>query len=236
MMPLRISPNMIPVLLLIVNVGCFAVTFLFLIRFLCGPFSPKILEQVTRHPIAHGVWAFFAVVCTFVLYIAWHPSTWPPTWWERRTQRHEVFKRVAAAGGWEAVRRGCEALVTAKPDGFDWFPPRTGVWVYPYPQNGFHYVTNLDYGPLPPIVAALQPKEIRFVPIRTDEFKNLPPVVQLKIFGMHSTGGHSTPSYALEVPCGSGAMKYDPAASPFATYGGSHFRFKKIAQGIYEIY
>jgi hypothetical protein len=214
---------------------------LFIVRLICAPFSSKILEQVRRHPIIHSLWACFAFVGVLVFVGALNPSLWPPPSVERRDQRHELLARVQTVGGWEAVRRGCEALVTNYPDGLNWFPPCSNAWVYPNPQTEPHryYVTNIDYGPLPPAVAALRPREIEYYPLKMlREFPKEPQVtvVRIKVFGGHSTGGHSTPYYGLEVPCGEGADGYTPRPSRGGASGNRYTTYGKVADRVFEIY
>ncbi len=139
------------------------------------------------------------------------------------------------------MRLGCEALVTNYPTGLEWFPPRSNAWVYPNSQTrpNFYYVTNIDYGPIPPAIAALRPMGISFRPPNPlHDPKNKPQVavVHIRIFGMHSTGGHSIPFYGLEVPCGAGAENYTPHYDVEGVVGMRHLDFRKVADGVFEIY
>ncbi len=205
---------------------------MFLVRILLGPFSPKIHAQMRRHPILHVIWGLFSVV-SFYFFFVLLPAG-PPAWWDRREQRKTVSERVQTAGGWSAVRQGCELLTMNKPEPFYWQPPVTGAWVYPNPQTEpkKYYVTNIDYGPLPPAVAALKPREIRFYPGKQDVA-----VMHIRLFGMHSTGGYSTPYFGLEVVCGTGAERYRPKQGKSGgVSGNSHSTYKKVAEGVYEIY
>ena len=169
------------------------------------------------------------------------PEVWPPTFVERRTQRQKVLERIQDVGGWEAVRRGCEALTTNSPDGFTWFPLRSVVDVYRYPQTGsqMHYATNADDGPLPPAIAALQPKEIRCYPardLRNSQDAAPIAVVSIKIFGIHRTGGRPIPYYGLEVPCGPGAEDCQPRPSSQGASGNRHSSFRKLSERVFEVY
>jgi hypothetical protein len=38
-------------------------------------------------------------------------DSFPPRWYERRTQRQKVVERVQSAGGWAALQKDCDALV-----------------------------------------------------------------------------------------------------------------------------
>lgn len=213
----------------------------FIVRLACAPFSTKVSDEMRRHPVVHWIWGCFAFGGALLFLGVLNPAAWPPPSVERREQRQKVLERVQSVGGWDAVRGGCEALVTNYPDGLTWFPPHSNAWVYPNPQTEPHkyYVTNLDYGPLPAAVAALKPKEIRFYPPRLlRDFKDEPQVavVRIKIFGIHSTGGHSTPYFGLEVPCGTGAERYEPRPSQGGVSGNRHTSFRKVADGVFEIY
>ena len=194
-----------------------------------------------RHPVIHLVRGCFAFAGALVIYVALHPALWPPPSIERRGQRQKVLERVQSAGGWEAVRKGCEALATNYPGGLTWFPPHCNAWVYPNPQTAPHrnYVTIFDYGSLPSAVAALNPKEIRYDPPRLlRDAKDEPQVavVCITIFGRHSSGGHSTPDYGLEIPCGPGAENYEPRPGRGVTPGNGYTSFRKLADGVFEVY
>lgn len=194
-----------------------------------------------RHPVVHWIWGGFAFVGVLLFLGLLNPAAWGLPSAERRGQRQKVLERVQGVGGWEAVRLGCEALVTNNPDGLAWFPPCLNARVFPNLQTEPHrfYVTNLDYGPLPPAVAALQPQEIWFYPprlLRDSKYESPVAVVRIKLFGMHSTGGHSTPYYGLEVPCGTGFESYTPRQSQGGVSGNRHMSFQKIAGGVFETY
>src|SRR5438552_3053131 len=103
------------------------VTLFFMVRIVCSVFSSKISGQMRRHPFIHWIWAFFSLPGFFLICGMLSPEVWPPTFVERRTQRQKVLERIQDVGGWEAVRRGCEALTTNSPDGFTWFPLRSVV-------------------------------------------------------------------------------------------------------------
>ncbi len=91
---------------------------------------------------------------------------------------------------------------------------------------------------LPPTIAALQPKEVQFVSPRvlgrpSDEGQI--PVVRIKIFGMRSTGGRSTPYFGLEVIAQEPATNYVPKPRPAAA-GNGHRSYRKISDGVYEVF
>jgi hypothetical protein len=225
----------------ILLLGCFLVGLLFLVRFLSALFSPKIADQVCRHKIAHGVGACFAALSAYLMLAYINPAMWPPEWWERRTERQMVQERVNEAGGWEAVRRGCESIMSNHTNGFFWTPPSPGpVKVYPGGNSapGSYYVTNLDYGPLPPAVAVLHPREIRYYPPRSlPQAEDVLPigVLSIKFFGSHSTGGHDVPYLGLEMPSGPGADLYIPGKTMVEKYGPQP-SYSKVAKRIFEIH
>ena len=158
----------------------------------------------------------------FVLYFIL-PSllmSWPPDWLERRTQRQKVIERVQAAGGWAALQKECDALVEQYRDtAFMWHRGETNA--------------------LPPALAALKPWEVRFYsPTVLRDFKDEPQVavVRIKIFGMHSTGGHSTPYFGLEIVSGAGAESYRPRPSRGGVSGNGYRSYTTVTDRIYEIY
>ncbi len=158
----------------------------------------------------------------FVLYFIL-PSllnSWPPDWLERRTQRQKVIKRVQSADGWAALQKECDALVEQHRDSaFDWYRGATNA--------------------LPPSLAALQPREVRYYsPTLSREFKDEPQVVvvRIRIFGMHSTGGHSTPYFGLEVVCATNAASYRPQPARGGVSGNHYDSYNRVTDRIYEIY
>lgn len=229
----------LPVLLLFAFMVCPLAALLFVVRLVIAPFSPKISGQMRKRPVIHVIWGFFAFIGVLVFLGVLNPTMWPPRFVERREQRQKVLERVQKAGGWDEVRLGCETLVTNYPDGLAWLPPMSNALVYPNPETEPHsyYVTNLDWGPLPPAVAALQPREIHYYPPRLVP-KDEPqvPVVRIKIFGIHRTGGHSTPYFGLEIVCGTNVESYRPEPARGGASGNHYDNYKQVADRIYEIY
>jgi hypothetical protein len=134
---------------------------------------------------------------------------WPPISVEQRTQRQKLAERVQSAGGWDAIRRDCIALAEQNPNGF---------------RSGWHD-TNL-----PPAIVALSPLLVQYSPKDG--------CVRMRIFGMHRTGGHSTPYFGLEVDTSTNSISYQHG-SGYADGGviGSHYSEpERVANGIYEIY
>src|SRR5690242_18104721 len=95
---------------------------------------------------------------------------WPPVSIERRTQQRQLGERVQLAGGWDAIRRDCLVLAVQNTNGF------RSQWCD----------TNL-----PPAIVALRPLLVDYSPEQG--------CVRMRIFGLHATGGHSTPYFGLEV-------------------------------------
>jgi hypothetical protein len=175
---------------------------------------------MSRHRVLHLVWGCFALFTAFVLFVLFNPSAWPPAWWERRAQREKVVQRVQSSGGWEALRRDCIVLAQTN---------EVVQWI--------RWHTN-DAPALPPAIAALQPQQVDYVSPKlfgphSDEPRI--PIVRIKMFGMHSTGGHSTPYFGLEVVAASSGEDYNPKARPSAS-GNGHLNYRKVSEGIYEIY
>jgi hypothetical protein len=216
------------------------ITLLFVVRLVCSAFSYRISKQMKEHPVVHWVWGFMAIPGLLIVCGVFPLESWPLLFIEQREQRERALARIQGVGGWEAVRRDCEKLSADHPDGFIWHPPNTNVLVYPTPQTDprKYYFTNLDDGPLPAAVAALRPKNVQISPARNP--KEIPSgdrtaVASIKIFGIHSTGGHSIPYYGVEVACGKGADSYLPDASLGGASGNRHLHFRKVADRVFEI-
>lgn len=207
------------VLALLVIVATFA-ALTFLVRLACVPFSPKISDEIRRHPVIHWIWGGFAFLGVLLFLGFLDPMWWPPPAIERREQRQKVLERVKSAGGWGAIQRDCDALVAQHRDG-----------AFLWDRN----VTNA----LPPALAALKPWDVRFYsPTVLRGLKDEPQVavVHIKIFGMHSTGGHSRPYFGLEVVSGPGAETYKPGSSPGGASGNRHRSYSPVTDRIYEVY
>ena len=160
-----------------------------------------------------------AVFALYYIYSLLIP--WPPDWVERRTQRRDVIGRVQAAGGWTAIQRDCDVLVER------------------YHDSQFFWSRGEDTNALPPSLAALMPWQIRFdSPILLRQVKDAPQVavVRIKLFGMHSTGGHSMPYFGLEIVSGSGAKSYRPSATVDVVPGNEHHSYSRVTDTIYEVY
>ena len=134
---------------------------------------------------------------------------WPPAVVERRAQRQELAERVQLAGGWDAIRRDCMALTE---------------------QNTNGLISHWRDANLPPAILALKPLTV--------QYSRGYGCVHIRIFGIHSTGGHSTPYFGLEVDTSinSTGYKHGTGYGNGGVIGNHHSVAKQVADGIYEIY
>jgi len=135
---------------------------------------------------------------------------WPPASVERREQRAKFMERVQAAGGWDAIRRDCIAFAAQNTNGF--------------------YSHFRDTNGLPAAIVALKPMIVEYVPPTG--------CMRIRIFGMHSTGGHSTPYFGLEVDTSTNSVSYNHGSGydNGGVIGNHHSVAEKVAEGIYELY
>jgi len=186
---------------------CSLAALTFVVRLVCAPFSAKVSDEMRKHPVVHLVWGGFAFVGVLMFLGLLNPSAWPRPSVERREQRRKVTERVEAAGGWDAIRRDCMILAEQHTNGF-----------YSHWND-----TNL-----PPAILALKPRTVEYHPHYGR--------VSMRIFGNHSTGGHSSPYFGLEV-----VTEKRDGYKPGEGYGGGvignrHTTNTQVADGIYEIY
>ncbi len=111
-------------------------------------------------------------------------SAWPPAFIERRAQRHQVFERVQAAGGWQSLQQDCATLIAQN-------------------RGTYFFWLSGNTNPLPSSIAALKPREVRFG-------GGQPEVIHIKVFGRRSTDGHQPPYFGLQLVSGAGADSYSP--------------------------
>jgi hypothetical protein len=130
------------------------------------------------------------------------------------------MERILAAGGWAALQKDCGVLAARYRDSeFVWFRGTTNT--------------------LPPTIAALNPWSVTFYsPGATRDSSDEPsvPVVRIKVFGIHSTGGHSTPYFGLAVVCATNATSYCPPSSHGGVSGNYYTSYQKVTDTIYEVY
>jgi len=206
--------------LYIVYLLCIPALFLLIVRLFCALFSPQISASIRKHPVVHGIWACLALLGALqITGIVMNAGYWPSASAERRTQRQKVLERIQSVGGWPALQKDCDTLATQYLDtAFVWYRGNTNR--------------------LLPTLAALKPWYVEFYsPTVLRDFKDEPQVavIRIKIFGMHSTGGHSTPYYGLEIVSGAGAETYRPRPKPAAS-GNSYSTNNPVTDRIYEIY
>lgn len=174
-------------------------------------------------------------------------SAWPPLWVERRQQRMKLVGRVQAAGGWDAVKRDCLSLA------------ETNRWYYWRRQFDNPHPLPPSLSALKPIEVNCissetfksdsgNPSDRRIqesgrilnsipspeVPTGFNEKPDVA-VVRIKLFGLHSTGGHSTPFYGIEIVSGPGKEAYQPKPVHAAS-GNGHTSYREIEDGVYEVY
>lgn len=154
------------------------------------------------------LWVPIGLIVFFVLLPSF--TWWPPVWLERHTQRQKVDERVQSVGGWDAIRRGCVNLAEQHSDGF------SSQW---HETNG-----------LPAAIVALKPLMVKYDPAYG--------CVRIRIFGIHATGGHSTPYFGLEVDTSAKGLerKHGTGYDNGGVIGNYHSTYNQVAEGIYEIY
>jgi len=213
-----------------VYIACLIAAFLFAVRLMCAASSTKVSGQMRRHPVIHFIWGCFAYVGVVVFLAFLNPrmsSWWPLGWFERLSQRQVLKERVRSAGGWDSVRHDCVSLVELNTNGFQLFWANTNGAPFFYLVE---FVTNdlvfsrIETNRLPASIVALQPHDVDYAP------KN--GCVHFKFFGSHSTGGIVEPYLGLEVDTSTNSIIYRHGVG--TQYGD--WTYKKVAEGVYEIY
>ena len=155
------------------------------------------------------LWIPLILLAPFFLLMLVNTDAFPPAWYERHGQRAKLMERVQAAGGWDAVRRDCIAFAAQNTNGF-------------YSHWGD---TNL-----PPAILVLKPMMVQYYPQYG--------CISMRIFGGHSTGGHSRPYFGLEIDTSSNSVSYKHGTGygNGGVIGNFHSAADQIAEGIYEIY
>lgn len=154
-----------------------------------------------------------AVFLGLVLAAMLVPAGSGPSWaTQRKRQREVVRERVEAVGGWGVLQRECANVFTNGQGGFRW------------PESGFSSASHL-----PPSIAALKPREVLAY---ADQ--NGVPIVRIKLFGIHSTGGRSIPYYGLWVVCTPVSSNYIPKFD----FGGNTVtgEILRITNSVFEVY
>jgi hypothetical protein len=202
--------DFIPAVLWLASVGCPLAAILFVARVLAALVSTKVSEQIRRHPVFHAMWGCLAFLGFLFVCSILSPDMWPPISVERREQRARIMERVQSAGGWDALRHACIQLAGQHTNGFGW------PW---HDTNG-----------LPDSIAALKPRRVEYLPIHG--------CVRIKVFGAHSTGGHSRPYFGLEVDTTTNNVgyKHGTGYDGGGVIGNHHSVANQVAPGMYEIY
>ena len=91
---------------------------------------------------------------------------------------------------------------------------------------------------LPPAIVALKPMDLSYNSPKI--LRNFPgetqvPVVHIRIFGLHATGGRATPYFGFDVVAGTNGQAYEPTPSTGAS-GNCHNAYRKITDKIYEVF
>lgn len=140
-----------------------------------------------------------------------------PSWANQRPiQRQKVQQRIAAIGGWKALRQVSEQFCRDHRSRFDW-NRGTG-----------------NKAALPAAFAALTPMRVSINAHPEIVYPVSARIVEIKFFGGASTGATGVPDYEIWVICGN-APGYVPDAS--------HYRSaiitgvaNRIQEGIFEVY
>jgi hypothetical protein len=198
--------------------GCLVAALMFLVRIFVAIFSPKVVEQMRKHPAIHVAWGGVTLTVILFFLLLMNVVRWPPLFVERKAQRAKVAERIQSAGGWAALQKDCNALMAE------------------YHENGFDSLGG-STNPLPLTIAALHPKRVSFIPPAiVSGSKDYPqvPVVRIKVFGGHSTGGHSIPYFGLEVVCSTNAAGYQPRSPQMGVSGNHYDSYRQVTKTIYE--
>ncbi len=76
----------------------------FIVRLVCALFSPKVSDEMRRHPVIHWIWGGFAFLGVLLVLGVLNPMWWPPPSVERRGQRQKVVERVRQRAGGQRFR------------------------------------------------------------------------------------------------------------------------------------
>jgi hypothetical protein len=140
----------------------------------------------------------------------------PSRGWDRLNQlelnetKDAAFNQMVAAGGWMVLKRECELILTNNAGYFRW---RQGD----------------DDSQLPPTIKALHPFCVNGMTPA-----GFPPVVQIKLSGVFSSGGRGHPYYGFFVVCGSIPADFKPGL--LEADGSTKRIFKPITNDVFEIF
>lgn len=198
----------------------FILSLVFIARFFLAVFSGGGIKNLKKQWLLNtGLFIAFVLFCLmFLPLFAYY--YFPPTWWDRRVQRQQVFERLQPVGGWDALKKDCISLTEQyKDEPFVWF--------------------GWDTSALPDAIAALKPQRVEYYSpkvLRDFSGERQLPIVQIAIFGAHSTGGRDIPTLQLEVMCGQAGEVYQPPTRPRFTTPLTYWRCRKVTDDIYELY
>ena len=213
-----------------IYIACLIAAFLLAVRLMCAAFSTKVSGQIRRHPVVHCIWGCFAYVGLILFLSIFNPamsSMWPLNWFERMSQRQVLMERVRSAGGWDNVRHDCVSLVELHTNGFQlWWANTNGQHFFYLVElnNNDLLPIRIETNSLPASIVALDPRKVEYGPKRG--------CVQFRFFGSHSTGGITEPYLGLEVDTSTNSLNYKHGAG--TEYGD--WTYKRVAEGVYEIY
>ncbi len=117
-------------------------------------------------------WVIGGLIFTQLLLSGW--PQWAPDWVVRIKQRQKLHERVEVAGGWAAVQRDCDALAAQ------------------HLAPGWYWPNTAKTPPLPPTLAALNPRGVYYMPrgpTREEDPEPQMPIFRMKFFGGRNTGG-----------------------------------------------
>jgi len=161
-------------------------------------------KQITKRPIYYYGWVVLIPLAIILFFVI------DPVPLKFRQERQIAFKRVQAAGGWEAIKKDC-CLLTNQPDGY------------------FVWFMRPNYTNLPPAIAALKPIEVRcFV----DEKLHVP-IVRIHVLGISDTD-RTEPYFGFWIVCAPTPDDYKPKFD----FGARSFQGKSllITNSVFEIY
>jgi hypothetical protein len=166
-------------------------------------------KRKSKFPSA-GFIVILLVIFYCPLFFANFLTWWPPIPVERHAQREKLAERVQVAGGWDAVRQDCISLAEQHTNGF---------------YSHWHETNDL-----PRAIVALKPLMVEYAPQYG--------CISMRIFGIHSTGGHSTPYFGLEIDTSTNSTgyKHGTGYDNGGVIGNYHSIANQVADGIYEIY
>ena len=164
----------------------------------------------------------------FLLVLLFRGFYWPVIdLFTRSTQRQQVLEEASSGCG----RLGCpEARLHC-------FGKHERRWIFMV--VGLGTSTNS----LPPAIAALRPRRVDFHPHQYyphgtwwSSATHSDAAVRIFVFGTHNTDGNDQPSLGLDVLCEPGVTSYTPPDNWRSDIPLRYWKYRKIADDIYEVY